>query len=64
MKVVWTMLLLLMVSSLSLAQEATTAENVTPQGLGLMMILLGLGSIVVVGLVMARRESGDADDLV
>jgi hypothetical protein len=64
MKVVWTALLLLAVSSISLAQEASTADVATPQGLGLMMILLGLGSVMVVGLVMAQRESGDSDELV
>ncbi len=64
MKVVWTALLLLAVSSISLAQEAATADVATPQGLGLMMILLGLGSVMVVGLVMAQRESGDSDELV
>jgi ABC-type proline/glycine betaine transport system substrate-binding protein len=45
-------------------EEAEAAQQVAPQGLGLMMLLVGLAAILVVGLFMGRRESGDADDLV
>lgn len=51
--------------SVSLAQEAEATAPESPQGLGLLMILLGLTAIIAIGVIMARREvTGDATDLV
>lgn len=57
-----TMLILLALTSTALAQDTT--EVPVADGLGLGIILGGIAAIVVVGLLMARRESGDGDDLV
>jgi len=51
--------------SVSLAQEVQPAAEDSPQGLGLLMILIGLTAIIAIGVFMARREvSGDATELV
>jgi|GEM_PF-2446548 len=58
-----TFMMLLALTAISFAQEAETAEAPVPQGLGLLMILIGLGAVLVVGFVMASREAGSEDDL-
>lgn len=62
-----TMMLTLAVALLAtpaLAQETEAAAQ-APQGLGVMMLLVGLAAAAIVGVMLARREaSGDEDDLV
>jgi hypothetical protein len=55
---------LLMLTALpALAQEAEAAASVdAPQGLGLLMLLIGLSAVAVIGLLMSRRESSGSDD--
>lgn len=63
--IVMTFGLLALSFSVSLAQEAEATAPESPQGLGLLMILLGLTAIIAIGVIMARREvTGDATDLV
>jgi len=59
-----TLMTLLALTATSFAQEAETAEVPVPQGLGLLMILIGVTAVLIVGVVMARRESGDDENLV
>ncbi|MBC6955148.1 MAG: hypothetical protein HND48_15010 [Chloroflexi bacterium] len=58
------MIALLMLTALpALAQEAEAAASVdAPQGLGLLMLLIGLSAVAVIGLLMSRRESSGSDD--
>ena len=60
---VLTLMTVLALTATSFAQEAEVAETPVPQGLGLLMILIGLSAVLVVGFVMARREAGSEDDL-
>ncbi|MCU0465700.1 MAG: hypothetical protein MUF38_14180 [Anaerolineae bacterium] len=61
-RALFTLLALLTLTTSALAQDTT--EVPVADGLGLGIILGGIAAIVVVGLLMARRESGDGDDLV
>jgi hypothetical protein len=64
-QMVMTFGLLMLSASVSFAQETEATAEESPQGLGLLMILIGLTAIIAIGLVMARREAtGDATDLV
>lgn len=55
--------ILLLTALPALAQEvAEAASTDTPQGLGLLMLLIGLGAVAAVGLLMSRRESSGSDD--
>ena len=60
-----TVLMLLALTTFSaLAQEVEEAAP-TYNGLGLLMVLVGLACAALVGFLMARREvSGDENDLV
>ena len=60
-----TVLMLLTLTTFSaLAQEVEEAAP-TYNGLGLLMVLVGLACAALVGFLMARREaSGDENDLV
>ena len=60
-----TVLMLLALTAIpAMAQEIEEAAP-TYNGLGLLMVLVGLASAALVGFMMARREaSGDEDDLV
>ncbi len=58
-----TLMMFLALTATSFAQEAETTEAPVPQGLGLLMILIGLAAVLVVGFVMASREAGSEDDL-
>jgi hypothetical protein len=58
------LLILALLAMPALAQETANPAD-APQGLGVMMLLVGLGAAAFVGYSMSRREaSDDEDDLV
>lgn len=61
-----TLLMLFALTALpALAQDVEEAEAATFNGLGIMMVLVGLGAAVILGVQMSRREaSADDNDLI
>ncbi len=45
----------------ALAQEAEAAPE-PPQGMHLLMLILGLGAVGLIGILMYRRETSGSDD--
>lgn len=56
---VWGIFAVLMMAVPALAQEAATAD--TPQGLGWLFFLMGLGMVFIVGFVITQQDKADQE---
>lgn len=56
----WGIFIVLMTALPAMAQEAT-ASNDTPQGLGWLFFLMGLGMLFIVGFVVSQQDKAEQE---